>query len=258
MSVTSPVAIVRPPGDSFVRAISSREQRTEIDPERARAQHEQYRETLGALGVAVVTLPPNEAHPDSCFTQDLAVVLDRGALLARSAEPSRRGEEREIEPLIGERLDRLERTAAPATLEGGDVMRLGRRLIAGRSSRTNEEGITALRSFAGSLEFDLGEADVPVGILHLQTGATAISDGLVIGIRTVLDQPAFANLDRIVVDEEDLDACNVLAVGRDVVMATGFPPVRRRIGDRGYSVHEVDLSEFLKADGGPTCLSLLV
>lgn len=252
-----PVAIVRPPGDSFVRAESRHPDRHRIDPERARAQHRAYRGLLETAGFNVVVLPPDESYPDSCFTQDPAIVVAGQALVGRFGAPSRRGEEDGLVEALGPFVQFIDRVAPPGTLEGGDLIRAGRRLIVGRSRRTNDEGIAALRRFAEPLGFEVATAEVPAWALHLQTAATAAGGRAVIGTEEVVTQAAFEGLERIVVDEGDRGACNVADVGRALI-AAGDHPVHQQLRKLGFEVWATDLDEFERADGSPTCLSLLV
>lgn len=249
-------ALVRPPGDSFVRALSEHPERDTIDPERARAQHGAYREALTRLGLEVRTLPPDEELPDSCFVQDLAVVLNGRALLCRPGAPSRQPETSAFEPELQRVVHSMERVLAPATIEGGDVIRVDDRIIAGRSDRTNGEGIAALERFAAP-EARVVRAEVREPFLHLLSGLGVAGDA-VVGSEALIDQPAFDGLKRMAAPEEEAVGCNFLTVGDDVLMAAGYGKVRSLVEAAGFWVHEVDLSEFTKADGGPTCLSLLV
>ena len=291
------VAIVRPPGDSFVRAESRHPERDRIDPERARAQHAAYRRLLEAAGVEVVKLAPDEAHPDACFTQDPAIVLEGRVLLGRFGAVSRRGEEKAIADVLGALLlggatppnplllggatppnpllqggatppnplvGSIDAVAPPGTLEGGDLLRVGRRIVVGRSRRTNDAGIEALRRFAKPLGWEVCTAEVPSWALHLQTAATGVGDRVVLGPQEVVTQPAFEGLDRVMVPDGDRGAGNVLAIGREslgqpgFVIAAGYHPIHRELEARGFEVHATALEEFERADGSPTCLSLLV
>jgi dimethylargininase len=262
------VAIVRPPGDSFVRAESRHPERDRIDPQRARAQHAAYCRLLEAAGVEVIELAPDEAHPDACFTQDPAIVVEGRALLGRFGAQSRRGEEEAIAKVLGPLLleglappnplvQLIDAVQAPGTLEGGDLLRIGRRIVVGRSRRTNDEGIEALRRFAEPLGCEVRTAEVPRWALHLQTAATGVGDRVVLGPEEVVAQPAFEGLDHVVVPDDDREAGNVVAIGRFVI-AAGSHPVHRELEARGFEVHATDLDEFELADGSPTCLSLLV
>jgi dimethylargininase len=251
------VAIVRPPGDSFVRAESRHPERDRIDPERARSQHAAYCRLLAAAGVEVVELDPDEAHPDACFTQDPAIVLGGQALLGRFGVLARRGEEEAMAKALGPLVQFIDAVEAPGTLEGGDLLRIGRRIVVGRSRRSNDEGIAALRHFAEPLGWEVRTAEVPSWALHLQTAATGVGDRLVLGAEDVVTQPAFEGLDLVVAPDDDREAGNVLAFGTFVI-ASGSHPVHRELEARGFEVHPIPLDEFERADGSPTCLSLLV
>lgn len=258
------VAIVRPPGDSFVRAESRHPERDRIDPERARAQHAAYCRLLEAAGVEVVELAPDDAHPDACFTQDPAIVLEGRALLGRFGVSSRRGEEKAIAEVLGPLVQFIDAVQPPGTLEGGDLLRVGRRIVVGRSRRTNDAGIDALRCFAAPLGLEVCTAEVPSWALHLQTAATGVGDRIVLGPQEVVTQPAFDGLDRVVVPDDDRGAGNVAVIDRasqgkpSFVIAAGTHPVHRELEARGFEVHATALDEFERADGSPTCLSLLV
>ena len=250
------VAIVRPPSDAFARAISS--SGAAIDPERARAQHAAYRAALADL-VEVVALPADEELPDACFVDDCAVVLGGQALLARLGAPSRAAEPERLAEVLAGLVDELHRMTAPATLDGGDVLRLGRTLVAGRSERTGQAGIGQLTRFAEAVGGRVEVAAVPSGTLHLQSAVTSLADDAVVGTAELLEQPALRGVaSKVVVPPEEAAAGNVLAVGTTVVLPAGCPGTAAAVAALGFEVREVDLGEFHKADGGATCLSLLI
>ena len=126
--------------DRFVDALAALPPDPAIDPALARRQHAAYRAALTALGARVVALPPDDAHPDGCFVEDTAVVIDDLALVTRPGAPSRRGEGAAIAAALAPLVE-LATMDAPATLDGGDCLRLGRTLYIGRSARTNAAGI---------------------------------------------------------------------------------------------------------------------
>ncbi len=252
------LAIVRPPGSSFARALSGHPARATIDPARARAQHAAYAAALAEL-VEVVSLPADEDLPDACFVDDAAVVVGDQALLARPGAPSRAEEPEQLLPTLAMLVARVQRMMPPATLDGGDVLRLGRTLVVGRSRRTNQHGVEQLTRFAHACGLGVAVAGVPRGALHLQTAVTALDDRAVVGTAAVLAQPAFRAAEhRIVVPPEETPGCNVVAIGTTAVLSAGCPRTAAAIRRLGYEVREVDLAEFHKADGGPTCLSLLI
>jgi len=251
-------AIVRPPGASFTRALSEHPDRATIDPVRAAAQHAAYREALRRAGLDLVRLPPDEELPDACFVDDCAVVAGGDALLTRPGAPSRAAEPERLAGALTRLVVRVERMRSPATLDGGDVLALGDTLVVGRSLRTNQAGVDQLAVFAAARGLRAATAELPAGTLHLQSGVTALGGDALVGSPELLDQPAFRSVEtRVPVPPEEAAACNVVAVGRSVVMVAGCPRTAAALAALGLEVIEVDLSEFTKADGGPTCLSLI-
>lgn len=249
-------AIVRPPGDSFVRAVSSHKQRDQIDPGKARRQHENYCYILEDLVGKLIELPRAEAYPDSCFTQDTAIVVEGHALIARTGIPTRRGETRSIIKALSPLVETVTEVPPPGTLEGGDVLRLGNRLLVGRSRRTTVAAIDFLYDWGKRLGFKVEAVPVPMGVLHLSTAVSVINDGLVMGLPRVLEDPAFDRVATLPV-WEPLEACNVLAI-EDRVIASGEYEAHSDLEKEGITVHRTDLTDFIRADAGPTCLALLV
>jgi dimethylargininase len=188
------------------------------------------------------------------------VVVGDRALLARPGAPSRAAEPERLRPALAALVAEVRPMAPPATLDGGDVLRLGGTLVVGASARTNRAGIGQLAAFARACGLELAVAAVPPGVLHLQTLVTAIAADAVVGSAAMLDQPPFRPVAprRVVVPPEEAPACNALAVGSTVVLPAGCPRTAAAVGALGFEVREVDLGEFYKADGGATCLSLLV
>src|SRR5581483_11203964 len=133
-------AIVRPPGASLVNAITP--DPTPIDVALAQKEHAEYVAALREAGVQVEILQA-ERYPDSCFMQDPALVLDGVAILNRMGALSRAGEPDLIASMLEQRFE-LRRIHATATIEGGDVLVIGEKLIVGESGRTNAAGIEQL------------------------------------------------------------------------------------------------------------------
>jgi len=252
---TAGVALMRGVPPTLERCVLTYREREPIDLVRAAAQHAAYADLLRSLGLEVRELAADPALPDCCFVEDMAIVLDEAALLAMPEAPSRRGEIPAVEAAL-ERFRPLERTPLPATLEGGDVLRLGRRLFVGRSARTNEAGIARLVAFAEPLGYRV--LPVPVtGCLHLKSAVTALDDERVLANPSWIEMSAFAGLGVVPVAPEEPGAANVLRVGGLVVAHPGFPRTLERLSALGYAVRTLDVSEFLKAEAALTCKSLL-
>ena len=250
-------AIVRGVSPSLGRCELTYLEREPIDVERAAAQHAAYVDLLRRdLGLEVVEIPPDDALPDGCFVEDAAVVLDEAALITMPGAASRRGELPAVAQALG-RLRRLERTEQPATIEGGDVLRVGRTVFVGRSPRTNEAGIARLRAFAEPLDYAVVPVEV-TGCLHLKSAVTALDDARLLANTAWIDVRPFAALEIVDVPEEEPGAANVLCIDGTIVAHPGFPRTIERIAARGYAPRLLDVSEFLKAEAALTCKSLLL
>jgi len=246
-------ALVRPPGDSFRRAIRSNP--AQIDVLLAQRQHAEYAQALAAAGLTVEALPPDERFPDSCFMQDGAVVIAGRAIIGRFGAESRRGEEDAVAAALAGRFP-LSRISAPGTLEGGDVLVLPDRVVVGRSGRTNAAGIA-------QLAVALADAGLPVyaaaveGYLHLMTAVTYLGQGMLLAVEGWPLPAPLADLRVLYVPKAEAYAANVLAVGDKVVMPAGYGRTAAMLQALGFTVLPVPLSEFAKADGGVTCLALV-
>jgi dimethylargininase len=211
---------------------------------------------LGRLGVQVRILEINRDLPDCVFIEDTAVVLDELAVLASMGTESRRAEPIGIEPILRE-YRQVHRIVAPAALEGGDVVKVGRTILIGLSSRTNQAGVEALFAIVAPLGYKV----IPVTVgacLHLKTACTSLPDGSLIVNPKLLDMYALAGFDFIAVPKEEPWSADTLTVGQTVCVAGQHPQSAALLRDRGFEVEMVDLSEFAKAEGGITCLSILL
>ena len=249
------MAITRGPARSLAHCELTFIERATIDAAGAAAQHQHYCARLEALGVEVVRLAADEAQPDCCFVEDTAVVLDELAIVTALGTASRRGETAVIAAELAKHRSEIAHIVAPATLEGGDVLVVGRRLFVGRTTRTNEAGIAALR-------YHVVAVRVP-GCLHLKSAVTALDDDTLLAHRAFIDAADLANAQavggcRVIdVDADEPGAANVLRVGGEIWGHAGYPRTLERIARAGYRVVAVDISELVKAEAALTCLSLL-
>lgn len=117
-------------------------ERVPINYELAVQQHDRYCEVLRKCGVVVKQLSAL-SYPDSCFVEDTAIVIDELAIITSMGSASRRGETVAIEPELAKYRE-IVQIQLPATIEGGDVLQVGKKLFVGLSSRTNAEGIKEL------------------------------------------------------------------------------------------------------------------
>lgn len=251
------VAITHVPSPRMKEALRTFIDVEDIDLDLAALQHEEYRRVLERAGARVVLLDANVAHADAVFVEDTAIVLDEVAILTSMGAPSRQAEPAAIEPELRRYRSEVVRIEAPATIEGGDVLRVGRTLYVGATERSNRAGINALAKIAGKYGYEVKSVAVD-GCLHLKTGCTALPDGTFLVSPRWIDARDLGTTSILHVDEEEPDAANVLLVGERVIMPASHPRTIELVRKRGFQVDPVDVSEFAKAEGCVTCLSILV
>ena len=228
-------------------------ERQPIDAAIAAEQHEAYEQLLIDHGCRIVHADPAPAFPDGVFVEDAAVVLDEVAVITRPGAKSRRGEvdsiARALEPYRA-----LKQISAPATLDGGDVLHVGRTLYVGRSRRTSDEGIEQLRELLVPFNYEVVATNFQ-GCLHLKSAVTRLDE------RTLLCNPGWvgpiAGREMIPVDAAEPAAANILRLGNTIVLAAEHPRTRAMLERRGYRTAVVRVSELLKAEAGVTCCSLI-
>jgi len=251
----STLALVHAPSPELEHGRRTHIGRAPIDFARACRQHAAYCQMLRDCGAEVSVLEVNRHLPDSVFIEDTAIVLDEIAIVASMGAEARRAEARGIEMEIQKHRE-LERIVLPATVDGGDVLRVGRTLLVGASSRTNPAGVTALTTIVRRFGYEI--VPVPVrGCLHLKTACTALPGGTLLVNPEWIDLAPLRSFECVKVPEAEPWAANVLLAGSSVCMAAENPRTAEMIQRRGFDVRTVELSEFAKAEGGVTCLSLL-
>ncbi|MEU4230808.1 dimethylargininase [Nonomuraea sp. NPDC026600] len=243
------IALVRKPGPRISEGIVTHLEREPVDHQQALEQHERYVAALEGAGWEARHVEPADDLPDGPFVEDMVVVSDRLAVLTRPGAKERRPEVVSVAALVRELGIKSVRIAQPGTLDGGDVLQVGRTVYVGRSGRTNDEGITQLSALLPERHV------VPVdlnGVLHLKSAVTALPDGTLIG------DPARVDLPGLLVPAEESGAHVVLLGGDRVLMAASAPRTCAMLQERGLNVTLVDISEFEKLEGCVTCLSVLI
>ena len=247
-------AIVRTPGRSLAQGISTAKL-GKPTYERAVFQHQQYIAALQQCGVQVIVLEATEAFPDAVFIEDTAVITPQCAVITNPGAQSRKGEEQGIRDILAEFIPRIEQIVPPATLEGGDVMQVGKRFYVGLSRRTNAEGAEQFRQLM--TRYGYATTIVPLQhFLHLKTGLAYLEGNTLLVAGEFRDNPLFDSFGKIVIDEAEQYAANCIRVNDMVLVPSGFPRTRAAIEEAGYQTLTVDVSEFRKLDGGLSCLSL--
>ena len=256
--MTRTLAFTRAVSESIARCELTHVARAPIDLPRARAQHADYERALASAGCEVVRLPELPEHGDAVFVDDCALALPELAVITRPGAESRRGEVASVVAALAPHRP-LARIEAPATLDGGDVLALGRTLCVGLSQRTNAEGVRQLRECAAPLGYAV-EAIPVAGALHLQTAVTCADERTLVVNPSWVDARRFASAgwEILEVDAREPFAANVLRVRGTTLCAAAFPRTNERLRARGIAVVEVAADELAKAEGGVTCCALLV
>ena len=229
--------------------------REPIDVAKAVAEHSAYEKTLESLGATVVHAPPEPELPDAVFVEDAALVFDETAVMTRPGTATRR---REVESMAAVlRIYRpLVEIQAPGTLDGGDVMIVGRRVYVGLSSRTNRDGITQLDTHLSEWGYEV--IPVPVtGCLHLKSAVTRVADSLLLINDRWVSPECFGSMGMVTVAPGEPDAANALLIGASVIYPTHHPATAERLHRAGVRVVPVPCGELAKAEGGVTCCSVV-
>jgi dimethylargininase len=230
--------------------------RSPIDVARAAAQHAQYEAALVSLGCTVERVAPAPDHPDAVFIEDTAVVLDELAIITRPGAASRRPEVDAVADVLA-RHRPLHRIEAPGTLDGGDVLVLGRRIYVGRTRRSNDDGIRQLQQAVAPHGY-LVEPVVVTGCLHLKSAVTALDSETVLCNAAWVDPAAFAPAAAVLVATDEPGAANVVRVGDHLLAGEAYQQTNAILRAHGYAVTTVPADELAKAEGAVTCCSVLL
>jgi dimethylargininase len=229
--------------------------RAPIDYAKAVEQHRAYESLLAHFGARIFSLPAEPALADSMFVEDPAIVLDELAVIFPLGSESRRAEAASIAKALAP-FRELHHVSLPGTVEGGDILRIGKQLFVGLSKRTNAEGIRQLHSIVEKYQYTVTEVPV-TGCLHLKSAVTSVGRNALLGNRGWFDASRIAGYQWIDVDAQEPHAANALAFGNSVILPASFPLTRARLEAQRFEVTPLDISELQKAESGLTCSSLL-
>jgi dimethylargininase len=249
------IALVRMPASNLAEGLVTHQERATIDTELADQQWDAYVAALDAAGWDTTEVSWADQLADSVFIEDTVVVVDDIAVVTRPGAESRRPEIVAAETTARELGLRIHRIEGDGTLEGGDVLQVGTTVYVGRSGRTNAEGVRQLRNILAPRGFDV--VAVPVTkALHLKSTVTALPDGTVLVHPDLVDDPSFFGRHLVVPEREGVA---VVELADDTVLiSAAAPKTAALLEDRGYTVVQVDISEFEKLEGCVTCLSVRV
>jgi dimethylargininase len=251
-------AIVRGVPDTFDRCIKPHGENEPINLELAREQHASYCAALEGLGLELMRLDAEDRFPDCCFVEDTVVVTGDTAVVCEMGAASRRGEEAAVADALSTlRLHRLHRLEPPATMDGGDAIYDGDRLFVGLSDRTNRATVLQCESVLATEGIVV--VAVPVtGFLHLKSACTRVAPGVFLVSEHFAGAEALDTVESLIVPSEESYAANCLSVNGTVLVSDGFPRTKELIESRGIPTETLAMTEFRKAGGSLTCLSVLL
>jgi dimethylargininase len=249
------VAITRAVSRALARCELTHLERREIDVDLARVQHAAYERALRAAGCDVRQLQEQPELADSVFVEDTAIVLDEVAVLTRPGAESRRGEIESMAAALAPWRE-VRRIEAPATLDGGDVLRLDRVLYVGASARSNAAGMAQLAQLVAPFNYRVQA--VPLhGCLHLKSAVTQVAAQVLLCNPAWVDARHFPGYRLLAVDPAEPFAANAVWVGDRLLYSASFPRTADRLRQAGIEVRALDMSETEKAEGGVTCCSVI-
>ena len=225
------------------------------DYQLALKQHQEYIEALKECGLEVTVLEADEKYPDSVFIEDTALLTPHCAIITNPAIHTRNGEIIELSQVIENVYPIVETISTPGTLEGGDVMMVGKHFYIGLSERTNLFGANQLIGILAKYGL-IGSTLIVENALHLKSGVSYLENNNLLIVSGFKNIPEFQKYNLILVDKDESYVANSLWINNKVVVPKGFPKTKKKIERAGYLTIEVDVSEFRKLDGGLSCLSL--
>ena len=247
------IAITREVSPSINRCELTFHAREPIDVAKAIAEHKAYENLLAELGCKIISLPAEPDLPDAVFVEDPAIVVDEVAVILNMGALSRRPEARTIADTLS-RYRPLKYLTEPGSMDGGDVLRIGRKIFVGLTKRTNEPGIKQLRDLLNPYGYEVQPIEV-TKCLHLKSACSYIGNDTILFNRSLIDVAPFRDFVFIDVPAEEPNAANVLLINDVVIIPTSFPKTRALLEQKGFRVRTIDLSELQKAEAGVTCTS---
>ncbi|HKI53388.1 MAG TPA: arginine deiminase family protein [Anaerolineales bacterium] len=251
-----PIAVTRDISPRFNECEITHIERTPIDLDIARAQHSQYVNALKQLGCEVLELPAEADLPDSVFVEDIAFILPHTAVITRPGADSRKPETESIIRALSPYIN-LIHLQEPATLDGGDVLVIGKNIFIGLSTRSNQDAIDQLRTILKNGGYTVTGVELH-DCLHLKSAVTRVDDDTLLINKDWVDTRHFERYELIEVDPSEPHAANCLPIGDSIIYPSSFPKTDARLKARGYKTVSVEVDELAKAEGAVTCCSLIL
>ena len=250
------IAITREVSSRFNECEITHIDRALIDVRAACAEHHEYVKALKQLGCQVIELPEEPDLPDSVFVEDTAFILPEVAVLTRPGADSRKPETESIIRALSPYRP-LVHVTEPATVDGGDVLVLGKNIYIGISTRSNDASIRQIQEFLNKYGYKVTGVEMH-DCLHLKTAITKVDEKTLLINPKWVDTFHFKDFDWIEVDPSEPFAANCLPIGGAIIYPAVFPKTQKRLEQLGFKIVPVDVAELAKAEGAVTCCSLII
>jgi len=251
--------IVAPPEKEYfaVDDLERHNIRERVDEKKTREQHRILRETMEREGVEVIAVPELEGHPNSVFTMDTALSLGDSFIKLRMGLPTRRGEDEWMAHILENLgLEKIGEIKPPGTAEGGDLIPAYPAFFIGLSGRTNLDGARQVARFVESLGYEARIIEVKSEHLHLGGSMSLIDEDTVLACEYIPSE-SLRGFQALRIKCRSFISGNVINIGRGkIIVEKRNEEVRSLLLKEGYDVIPLDLSEFVKGSGGPSCLIL--
>lgn len=250
------LAITRDVSPRFNECELTHIDRTPIDMQIAQSQHHGYVQALKELGYAVLELPAEPDLPDSVFVEDAAIILPDVALITNPGADSRKPETESIAQALRPYRE-LVFIESPGTVDGGDVLVLGKNIYVGLSTRSNQSAINQMNVKLGKYGYHTQGVEMH-DCLHLKTAVTKVDDKTLLINRKWVDVENFEGYELIDVDASEPFGANCLPAGDAIIFPVAFPKTSAKLAAHGYKIKSVIVDELAKAEGAVTCCSLII
>lgn len=249
------IAITRQVSPAINQCELTHIEREPIDFERACAQHRQYENALRSLGMEVISLDAEPDLPDSVFVEDVALVLDECAIMLNPGASSRRPEAASVEKTLAP-YRKVFHIQPPGTVDGGDILRAGRTIFVGKSSRSTEDAMAQLKTILEPRSYQVRAVRV-TGCLHLKSAVTQVSEDTLLINPEWISKDDFPGMEFIEVDPSEPYAANAVLVDNTIIYPSSFPKTGAKLEKSGIKMLKVAADELAKAEGAVTCCSLI-
>lgn len=250
-----PSALIRPVSPRMGECELTHLDRQPIDIALAITQHRAYEQTLESLGYNLVRVPAAPELPDSIFVEDTVLVLDEVAIITLPGAESRRPETKAIATVL-EPLRKLHYIEAPGILDGGDILRINKKIWIGLSHRSNQLAVDQVQAHLAPYGYQVIGLEI-AECLHLKSAVTQVGESTLLINSTWVDPGFFPGFQLIEVDPAEPGAANALYLNGSVIYPLNYPKTMQKLRNAGVSVLPVNQSEVIKAEGGVTCCSVI-